>query len=170
MYLKSDKVHVFPFGSTRKVEPIARILNEQNISRIVRNLTDVNGFVISYDEKSKLIEFMIYGYYFKADLSSLVTDYKGKDIHAYIAVSEDSEYEYLLGGDTDGVETDPSSSDFTGLYINQKPNIPGATVHTLHILDKSGKVPENSLSKFSSNSVDLQIDYINCGTSTEVIH
>ena len=174
MYIKSNKLHVFPFGSTRKVEPTARIMNEQNISRLVRNLTDVEGFVIDYDKSTNIMEFMLHGYYFKVNLSDCLDDLSGKDIYAYIAVDVQNNYEYLLGGDTDGINTETSFTEFTGLYINQEPNISNASIYSLYILDKSGNVPSSSKSKFSSSSLsggvsELEIDCIVCGSATELI-
>lgn len=177
MYLHSNKIHVFPFGSTRKVDPIARIFNEQNLSRLVRNLTDVTGFVISYDESTNVMEFMLYGYYFKADLTDVIVS--GEPLYVSINVQKefnssydyDEFYEYLLGGDTDGTGETVATSEFTAVTFG---NDASEGNYSLYILDKDGKVPTESKSKFSLDSIGsgnstIKYDWINCGTSTHIV-
>ena len=53
--LNSDDVQVFPFGKKRHHDPNARVLNEQNITNLVRMLTDRKSYVVSFDEENKVI-------------------------------------------------------------------------------------------------------------------
>lgn len=102
--LNSDNVQVFPFGKVRHHDPNARVLNEQNITNLVRMLTDRKSYVVSYDDSDpnrKLIEFVINGYFFKTDVSELWELFtENKDVYAYIDLATtDDEYSYLKGGD-----------------------------------------------------------------------
>ncbi|MBO7697146.1 MAG: hypothetical protein J6Y28_04610 [Acholeplasmatales bacterium] len=68
-YIASSNVNVFP--STRRTyaqEFSARLMTESAISRIINNLVEVDGFVISNNAPTTaddLFEFNIYGYYFQ---------------------------------------------------------------------------------------------------------
>ena len=55
LYLNSEDVHVFPYGSSRASDPLARVLNERNITTLVKNLTDEHSYVLFY--KDGLIKF-----------------------------------------------------------------------------------------------------------------
>ena len=102
--LNSDDVQVFPFGKKRYHDPNARVLNEQNITHLVRMLTDRKSYVVSYDDSDpnkKLIEFVINGYLFKTDVSDLWDEFlKHNAVYAYIDLyTTDDNYSYLNGGD-----------------------------------------------------------------------
>jgi len=68
-YIASNNVNVFP--STRRTytqEFSARLMTESAISRIVNNLVEVDGFIISNTVPATaddVFEFNIYGYYFQ---------------------------------------------------------------------------------------------------------
>ena len=74
MYLQSDRVKAFPLAAPRSNSSndiTSRIFYEQNVSNLIRQLVDVDGFVISGEVdsengnvKDKLC-FNIYGYYFE---------------------------------------------------------------------------------------------------------
>ena len=100
--LNSDDVQVFPFGKKRHHDPNARVLNEQNITNLVRMLTDRKSYVVSFDEENKVIEFVINGYLFKTDVSELWEVFtKNKAVYAAIDLATtDDEYSYLKGGDS----------------------------------------------------------------------
>lgn len=174
-YLKSNQVHVFPFGSTRKVNPTARVMNEQNISQLVRNLTDLYNYVIDYDQSNMIMRFCIYGYYFKVDLKTVYEE--GKPLYAYIVISSIDGYEYLVGGDQDGINVDPGNATFTGInFVTSYEDIPADTMY-LHILDESGNVPKDSYKRFSAQSIgvdedffdQLKIDRIYCGNASYLV-
>lgn len=100
--LKGNEISVFPFGSERSIDPNARVLNEQNITKIIKSITDNSSYVIKYDETNDVIEFVLNGYYFVVSISSLLGSLKNpkNSIYAYIKMAESNEtYKYLTGGD-----------------------------------------------------------------------
>ena len=166
-FLPSEDVQVFPFGTSRSsFDPYGRVLNEQNIRRIVRSVVDNDSYVISYSyqekEKVLVMEFVIYGYYFKATFSSNVLE---SNLYAFISIgsSEDIyEYEYLEGGDN----LKDKTWKFTGVtFSSSKPESEGNNIKYLQLLDDKGNVPESSWKKFNEFSFDV----INCGSATELI-
>lgn len=152
-YLKSDKIKVFPFGSNRVKNPVDRVLNEQNLTQIIKNVTDYDSYVISYE--GNLIKFVINGYYFEADLTAL----KSRPLYASISV-EGEDYKYLNGGD------DATTEMFSGVNFDNSLEAVKGT-HQLQLLDNNGNVPATSLYKISGESI--HIDRIYCGTSTILI-
>ena len=77
-YIASDNISVFP--STRRIHSqdfSARLMTESAISRIINNLIDVDGFVISNTAPATaedIFEFNIYGYYFQVKNILSVTE------------------------------------------------------------------------------------------------
>lgn len=98
-YLPSDKVFVFPFGGNRITDELSRSLSEQNITNIARMLTSYDSYVVNYDNTSHVIEFVLGGYYFKANVETLLSD--ATNLYASIVISNsvDNDYKYLAGGD-----------------------------------------------------------------------
>ena len=70
-YLADNKITVFPAASHGANHPDARLTTEFNISNIINQLIDKNGFVISLTNTD--IEFNIRGYYFKAAISDIIS-------------------------------------------------------------------------------------------------
>lgn len=110
-YIKQNKIHVFPFGNTRASDPSARTLNEHNISGIIRHITDRSSYVIKTytEENSRWVEFVLEGYYFKADVSDIAFDYdsgtnetKLKPLYASVDIQEYGNLICLAGGDAIG--------------------------------------------------------------------
>ena len=105
--LLSSNVHVFPFGTARKTDPLGRVLNENNLTTLVKKLTDKTAYVISdHIETSAntitkaLFEFMIEGYYFRADIADVIA--VDKPLYACIELSDVDGYTYLCGNDIIG--------------------------------------------------------------------
>lgn len=98
-YLEINDVQVFPFGKTRRQYPNARVLNEQNITNLVNMIADKKSYVVSFDDSTKILEFVINGYYFRADLTTLCEEFINKNIYAYITLNDSNGYSYLSGGD-----------------------------------------------------------------------
>ena len=155
--LLSKDIKIFPFGTTRSLDPYGRVFNEQNVSRIIKNVTDYNSYVISYDSDKKIIEFMINGYYVVANISSVLTI--NKPLYATIVMQDEDAYAHLSGGD------DLITNEFTGVEFHTQP--PSDSVYMLYLLNKSWRVPAQSKYKISAESIE--IDRIYCGTSTDLI-
>lgn len=153
--IASDKVKVFPFGSTRTTDPHSRVLNEHNIIKLVKSVVDKDSYVISAD--NKLFKFVLGGYYFECDLSqySKVPTYAS----IQITTSNDGCF-YLNGGDESGT--------FTGVNFTDEWPTENAT-HVLQLVDGKGNVPSASLVRFSNSAVQFPYKVINCGSSTDVL-
>lgn len=77
-FVGSDYAKVFPSAfrgmssdstATDGHDPEAKLMSENNLTGIVRRLTD-KDYVISWDQSTKVVEFSVNGYYVKADLSA----------------------------------------------------------------------------------------------------
>ena len=101
--LDPKDVQVFPFGKTRRTDLNARVLNEQNITNLVRMLTDKKSYVVNFDETTHIVEFVVNGYYFKTDLTNIWENFFNEkvpqNVYAYILLNNVDNYAYLLGGD-----------------------------------------------------------------------
>ena len=76
-YLSSEKVLKAYPTSMRATEydPESALLTESNLTYAVRALLkSKNSFIVSWDGDKKIIEFVLKGYYFKADLTGVWTD------------------------------------------------------------------------------------------------
>ena len=140
-YLNSNNIKVFPFGTTRLSQAHGRVLNEQNIRSLIDNLVDFHNYVISYDTTKNVIEFVISGYYFRADFTSNISMLsKEKDLWAYVTLASESDsgYTYLTGSDDDGK--------FTGVTFSNSrdTNITENTVE-LKLLSSGKIIPSNFL-------------------------
>lgn len=262
--LLSEKLHVFPFGTNRPSDPLGRVINETNLTNLVKKLTDYSSYVVaeptfvtSDDGITSLkMEFIIEGYYFSADVADLLQD--EKPLYAYIDLSRAGSYTYLLGNDIigtaegEGTSVSPKiltegelslkitrtetyfkhtfeSADQTivikslsDMIVETSANVEGSTNqvtitstaageevrfsiksssaqeadvymivvtpnvftglkfsyeqpevindrYCLQLLDEAHAVPKVSLSRFSADSVSLNVDVINCGNASTVI-
>lgn len=111
-YLPQNYVHVFPFGNTRPTDPFARVLNEQNIAALCRRVSPKSSYVLDWDETNGIVEFMIYGYYFKTNIATIIGNFREKDLFAKITLDTINGYEYLNGGDTNVVLTQDSDNNY----------------------------------------------------------
>lgn len=144
--ISSENIHVFPFGTTRNHDRLARVLNEQNITQLVKNMTDYSNYVLRY--KNNIMDFIIQGYYFSADVSEVTEP--NKPLYAHINLHTDaSNYFYLAGGD---IEED-NKYIFTGVTFSFYE--PEDKKNSLQLLDSTGNVPEKSRKRVSADSLDV---------------
>ena len=172
--LPSKNVQVFPYGTDRITDPYGRVLNEQNIRRLVRSIVDNDSYVISYDYETHRLEFMLSGYYFNTNIGNIINDYYKniEDIEDYIpnlyahidlCVVESKEnpgnrYTYLNGGDDE-------NDKFTGVWFEQHATDPTSGIF-LKLFDSNGGIPKTSRHKF--NELLYEVEVINCGSATDL--
>lgn len=155
--LDSNKIAVFPYGTSDRSKHqgfSSNILNEHNITNLVKSLTDKDSYVISYytNNNQVFMEFILGGYFFRAD----ITGYHTTSLFAGINVGSDL---YLSGTDNDNTKKfDAIKFDTQDLELT----------YTLQLLDSNGNVPKESLIKFHPDSM-AQYDVIYCGSSTELV-
>lgn len=140
-----------------------RLFTEKSVSNLIRQLIDVDGFVIgsrslNSDNTLLEVEFNLAGYYFKINLDldgnkgENNSVYSGwENIYASITIHDD--YDEIVGQDDD-------DNVYTGLTLhNTPPNPPeSGSIHTLHILTKSGgnwTIPTESCKRFSTFSLNI---------------
>lgn len=163
-YIASSNVNVFP--STRRTyaqEFSARLMTESAISRIVNNLIDVDGFVISNTAPSTaedVFEFNVYGYYFQVkNILSVIEQLSGATkLYATIRINHtnDAFYELYVANETGDSPT------FNGITFSNDGSTPSDTstdiYKTLLLLEKSGDnwiIPQDSKIKFDTSAVGL---------------
>ena len=154
-HLSSHCIRVFPFGSERSTYPLDRVLNEQNLTALVRATTEGSNYVCSYN--NNIIEFILHGYRFIADISTLIPVEGDKTLVASITLSEEdaNHYRYLEG-------TDNLNDEFTGVtFSNALSSELTPNQYQLQLLDSEGNVVNTSSSKY---------DRIYCGNATQIIN
>lgn len=156
-FLNSEDVRVFPYGQQRPTDPAGRLLNEENITRLVKSINDFDSYVISYENSN--IEFVIAGYYITANISEILPTEEGADKTLWAAIdvasgatsiSEEGSikrtYSYLTGADKDGkfqaVQFSATESDDT-------------TLKQLQLLDSEGNIPPESRKRFNVASLGI---------------
>lgn len=149
-YIKSDKINIFPLNKTRDSDLQDNLLYESNIANIIRQLIDVDGFIISApDEMSNVsanspLVFNLYGYYIK--IVELPEDIKAP-LYFYIKLENKDNLQEIEGQDTD--------NEYTGLVATDDINsIPG-TAPYIYIYDDKGNLVSTSLKKFDFNSLAI---------------
>lgn len=142
--LTPDKVtKVFPCVS-RENDLHSKLISEENITSLVRMVTDNNSFVIN-DSLSDF-EFVIDGYYFKVNIAKFFSDNPGP-IFAQISYKSASPYR-IIEGDTDGA--------FGGIIFSTTEPSEGSPY--LQLWDGE-KVPPNSKVKFTLQSTNISFDF-----------
>lgn len=154
-YIASDKIKVFPsIGRDSNIDADAELMNEGNISNIIRSLCrERKSYVLSKSFEAPF-EFVIYGFYFKInDVSLLKTDNQPLYAHIKINDKETGNYQLLtLSNVTNTAETTKdhhvildvgeNSKEFQGVWFDE--NKEGGT-YTLQLLDEKGNIPISSL-------------------------
>ena len=140
--MDSNKIFAFPCVSRAgDYELKAKLMSEENITRIIKSVADTPSYVINDDLNN--LKFVIDGYYFE-----LIDFPLNGDQYAYIYTKETSTGK-LLEGDY--------GTDLKGLIItNQIP-----TDKNYLTLCTSGIIPNSSRAKFTQKS--LAITNIDCG-------
>lgn len=171
MFLKSTKVQVYPSAYRDKNEdgdvfnPEARIPSEFNITTAINSLMAQQGFVIDWNSSTHILKCNIYGYYFKLDLSDVLSSFSNS-IWAYIDLKDrggsddvtNTDYPDTslkpLNGNENGLDiVNGISYDFVGIELEE--NEPTTFVHRLKLLenDNGWKVPDASKLIYSTEQI-----------------
>ena len=141
-YLKTANVQVFPSTKRANKQVSARLMTEQAIVGIVNKLVDRTGFVITLDENinsASSFEFNIFGYYFKIESLSLITDLFENTtitkIYGNIAIENSGDFAELYGQDDDDTLL-YSGISFTDTPATKATSLDGKTYYTLLLLKR----------------------------------
>lgn len=175
-YITSNNVVVFPSTKRGNEQTSARELSEKSLARLVNQIIDTDGYVISYEDN--IIDFNIHGYYFRfSDVTNyLSTNFSSAtNIYAHILISntgtsstvtgQDAEIDELIGQDISGtfrglrldseILTDTSTESDVGdtnckcYYLK---------LFTRDSTDDSWEIPQDSYLKFESQSLQFEVD------------
>ena len=127
-YIKSEHIEIFPTALPRATQRGSRLLYEDNIANIIRQLVDKPSFIITHKNnitsntvkvtqslgvQNADIEFCIYGYYVKIKKGAMITevnsntDYINVSINLTSVIPESESISpslpHLLGQDDSGV-------------------------------------------------------------------
>ena len=173
MNINSSSISVFPCANRgQEYDLYSRLTSEYNLTNIINQLVDTDGFVISYEINGKgTLSFNIHGYFFNVtDVNSIINGLTTE------ATTEDTTVENIYGVITlrtvsnwtelgkVGAEIVDEDSSFTGIdFVASKPVDVSANTYYLHLLAKNGEtweVPQESKVKFRTegNSHSLIID------------
>ena len=161
-YLGSKKIKVFPsIGRDSTLDADAELMNEGNISNIVRSLCRERKSYVLSKTFSAPFEFVIYGFYFKiTDVSTLLEGLSDdKPLYAHIVVNKQSGVYQLLSTINPSpteLKLDQETSvgsgsyEFRGIVFNNSATYTPSedqdvgNVYTLQLLDSNSKVPVES--------------------------
>lgn len=182
-YISSDKIRVFPSVGRSNYDIESQLMNENNISQIVRSLCrSRKDYVLSTELSTGPFEFVIYGFYFKIldasnTLSSITSGEGTKEVWAGIKIDANAEanntssnYQLLQLANTsaennevielDAIEILDKEDKFQGIIFgtteDEVNGEQGENYHTLRLLVKDGdtfKVPAQSLLHIKSSEV-----------------
>ena len=160
-YISSDKIKVFPsIGRKSEIDADAELMNEGNVSSIIRSLCrERKSYVLSKEfsaSDENPFEFVIYGFYFKiTDVSSL----SDRPLYAHITLKENTGNYQLLTISNSTVSNNSlqildqnvgQSSQFQGVWFDKSSS--GGT-YTLQLLDAEGNIPVTSLLHTETNEI-----------------
>ena len=137
-YLDSSKIEVFPTSIARPGFPYARVLTEDHILDMIRNVAPADSYVITetYSESAPL-EFIIHGYYVKLNATtSAKHNFGGDNVYAHIFIDTLSATHPQLYG-TDNETT------FTGVLFSNTATVTAPEGldsyehYSLHLLEKT---------------------------------
>lgn len=159
--IKSTDISIFPLAKPR-LDNTSRLFYEQNVTNLLRQLMDTDGFIIqdceiNNTESNKDLIFNLYGYYFKIKREAISTILStnlnnGEYIIAKIKLTQQEPIE-IDGQDDNDL--------YTGLEIICNDTIPqnnDSNSKTLVLFEKVNnewKPYNNSLNKFNSQSLSI---------------
>lgn len=165
-YISSEKIKIFPsIGRNPEIDADAELMNEGNISNIIRSLCRERKSYVLSKTWAAPFEFVIYGFYFKVTDISPLSD---RPLYAHITLKENSGNYQLLTISNSTVSNNSlqildqnvsQSLQFQGVLFDSKDS--GGS-HTLQLLDAEGKVPVTSLLHTETDEI------LNKGTSTYI--
>lgn len=143
MSIPSENIVIFPCVSrtydTNETAIKAKLMSEENITNIIKSVTDKKSYVIGYSGDKFL--FVLDGYYVELKAS------KSGTLYAYMEDKISSGNHTLIKGDDGGQfmgigtsATDPGKSNQLCLLLN-------------------GEIPKESLSKFNAYSLPSSMDF-----------
>ena len=156
-YISSDKIKVFPsIGRESTIDADAELMNEGNISNIVRSLCRERKSYVLSKSFTAPFEFVIYGFYFKIIDKDALDTLKDRPLYAHITISEatSGNYQLLTLSDPENSENPEDDhsikldtgtgqgSQFQGVWFNKTKE---EGTYTLQLLGESSKVPITSL-------------------------
>lgn len=163
-YVDSSKIKVFPFSRYRSTEDTSsRLFYEQNVSNIIRQLINTDGFVISGGvtgsnacsvSNSGPLCLNVYGYYFEIDANTVLIpaaaqSYStGTSIYASITLTNTSPKE-LVGQD--------DSSGFTALNFTTTEPESGYYIKVATKTSSSWKLADRAKVKFTADSFSFDV-------------
>lgn len=132
-YLETSKIEIFPTSIARDQFPYARVLTEDHILDMIRNVAPADSYVITETfSEDQPLEFIIHGYYVKLNATSANKhSFDGNDVYAHIFIDTSSPTHPQLYG-TD----DKSTSTFTGVKFSATVtvDVPTGLEHYEHYL------------------------------------
>lgn len=140
-YIESSKIEVFPTSIARPAFPYARVLTEDHILDMIRNVAPADSYVITETfSEIQPLEFIIHGYYVKLNATSSVKhSFGGNNVYAHIFIDTSSPTHPQLYG------TDNEST-FTGVTFSDTATVAAPTglehyeQYSLHLLKKSNGI------------------------------
>ena len=159
MNLNRTLISVFPLSKNRSGDSNSRALTEDRIANIIRQIVDVDGFVISNSVRDSSFQFNLYGYFITVEgLENIYSNGEfdtANEIWANITLDGNNE---ISGQDDDNTDV------YTGVSFNST----ATGSHSLKLLEKKTSaqgttewvIPELSRYKLVSDTIKLEITRI----------
>ena len=174
-YVESNAINMFP-SSTRTSDIYSRFTTELNLVNMVNSVTDKDSYVVKWDSANKIIEFVLGGYYFKADVDSIastlrfstqggITNSVWANCVVGRASSEEIDLDNRLLNWSNGQYTTDNNNAFQGISFTKgnhenPPTLNGYTttfyyLQLFEVVNGELKVPSESMIKFESTSFNI---------------
>ena len=162
MYISTNSISVFPLAKNRPNDRSARLFYENNVANLIRQVVDVEGFLISKENPvlsvsatagsdnfteinisiDRPLVFNLYGYYFSVGANAVI--YKNEQFDAAVSNKiKQSLYAVLhIDSITNEIKGfDNVNREYEGLHISTDPNVgDSAGRHILKLLDFEASV------------------------------
>ena len=136
-YLETSKIEIIPTSIARPAFPYARVLTEDHILDMIRNVAPADSYVITeIFSEIQPFEFIIHGYYVKLNATSSVKhSFGGNNVYAHIFIDTSSPtHPQLYGTDTESTFTGVTFSDTT--TVAAPTGLEHYEHYSLHLLEK----------------------------------
>ena len=150
--------NVLMFPSALRKEQDSKFTSENNITGLIRSITDRESYIIKLDN-TQGVEFVIHGYYFNLTAKSLSNI--GSNIYAGIRLDSSGRLVAYSNGST----TLDSSSGFEGLYLGTNPST-GSNYYSLQLTSGTNPVADNFI-KFNPQSMGIEAS-VTAGSNSPV--
>ena len=162
-FVTTENIFVFPSTRRMNKQVSARLISEASLANIINKLIDVEGFVITPEPESgdyvdigyipsDPFEFNLFGYYFKVNAATDITNLFNSSTNIYANIyldktNADSNYIELKSSDSNLIDTLDDVSNNVSYFK-------GVTFSDVNLSESDSNKADHSLLLFTRQSID----------------